>query len=95
MEVVIVLAVLLCAVLLIVAPFRSRRAGNGTPAAGSAERAELEAAKEAKYREIREAELDYRTGKLSEDDWRVVDSGLRAEAVDLLRRLDAMGEEEG
>jgi hypothetical protein len=88
MEVVIVL------VALITAPFRGRRAVNET-AARSAERSELEAAKEAKYREIREAELDYRTGKLSEDDWRVVDSGLRAEAVDLLRRLDAMGEEEG
>ena len=31
-------------------------------------RAELEAAREAKYREIRDAELDYRTGKLSDDD---------------------------
>ena len=94
MEVVIVLVVLLCAVVLITAPFRSRRSFNEV-AARSAERSELEAAKEAKYREIREAELDYRTGKLSEDDWRAVDSGLRAEAVDLLRRLDAMGEEEG
>jgi hypothetical protein len=94
MEVVIVLAALLCAVVLITAPFRSKPAVNEA-AARSAERAELEAAKEAKYREIREAELDYRTGKLSEDDWRVVDSGLRAEAVDLLRRLDAMGDEEG
>jgi hypothetical protein len=94
MEVVIVLAALLCAVILITGPFRNRRAVNEA-AAGYAERAELEAAKEAKYREIREAELDYRTGKLSEDDWRVVDSALRAEAVDLLRRLDAMGEEEG
>jgi type II secretory pathway pseudopilin PulG len=93
MEVVIVLAALLCAVVLITAPFRSGRAPNEA-AARSAERGELEAAKEAKYREIREAELDYRTGKLSEDDWRAVDSGLRAEAVDLLRRLDAMGEEE-
>jgi hypothetical protein len=91
---VIVLAALLCAVVLIAAPFRSRRAVSGA-AARSAERAELEAAKEAKYREIREAELDYRTGKLSEDDWRFVDSGLRAEAVDLLRRLDAMGDDDG
>ena len=39
-------------------------------AAESAERAELEAARDAKYREIRDAELDYRTGKLSEADWR-------------------------
>jgi type II secretory pathway pseudopilin PulG len=94
MEVVIVLAALLCAVVVITAPFRSGRTVNEA-AARSAERVELEAAKEAKYREIRDAELDYRTGKLSEDDWDAVDTALRAEAVDLLRRLDAMGEEEG
>ena len=32
--------------------------------------AELRAAKEAKYREIRDAELDREMGKLSRDDWR-------------------------
>ena len=52
--------------------------------------ADLEAAKEAKYREIRDAELDFRTGKLSEADWRAVDRELRAEAMDLLRELDAV-----
>ena len=61
----------------------------------SAQHAELEAAKEAKYREIRDAELDYRTGKLSEADWRAQDRALRAEAVELLRRLDALGEAGG
>ena len=55
-----------------------------------AERAELEALKEAKYREIRDAELDYRTGKLSEPDWRALDRTLRAEAVDILKRLDRL-----
>jgi hypothetical protein len=54
-------------------------------------REDLEAAKEAKYREIRDAELDYRTGKLSEADWRVLDRELRSEAMDLLRRLDDLG----
>ncbi len=49
--------------------------GRGGRPAGSPERAELEAAKEAKYREIREAELDYRTGKLSREDWRALDCG--------------------
>ena len=44
-------------------------------------RAALEAAKEAKYREIRDAELDFRMGKLSEDDYTAIDSGLRAEAI--------------
>ena len=56
-----------------------------------AHRDDLEAAKEAKYREIRDAELDYRTGKLSEEDWRALDRDLRAEAMDLLRRLDDLG----
>jgi hypothetical protein len=54
-------------------------------------REDLEAAKEAKYREIRDAELDFRTGKLSEEDWRALDRELRAEAMELLRRLDELG----
>ena len=58
-------------------------------------RAELEAAREAKYREIRDAELDYRTGKMSDADYHAVDSGLRAEAVEILRRLDALEPEGG
>ena len=59
--------------------------------AESARREDLEAAKEAKYREIRDAELDYRTGKLSEEDWRALDRELRSEAMDLLRRMDDLG----
>jgi hypothetical protein len=54
-------------------------------------RADLEAAREAKYREIREAELDRRTGKLDEGDWRTIDRQLRAEAVAILRELDELG----
>lgn len=50
----------------------------------------LEAAKEAKYREIRETELDHRTGKLTDEDWRALDRQLRAEAVDILRALDEL-----
>ena len=51
---------------------------------------ELEAAKEAKYREIRDAELDHRTGKLDDEDFRAVDRELRAEAVVILRELDGL-----
>jgi hypothetical protein len=54
-------------------------------------RAALEAAKEQKYRDIRDAELDYRMGKLSEDDWREADRELRADAIEILRRLDRLG----
>ena len=63
-----------------------RRAGR--EAVGAAERADLEAARDAKYAEIRDAEMDYRTGKLSEADWRALDRQLRHEAVELLHRLD-------
>jgi hypothetical protein len=51
---------------------------------------ELRAAKEAKYREIRDAELDHGMGKLSQEDWRAVDRELRAEAIEILRRLDRL-----
>ena len=52
--------------------------------------AEVEARKEAKYREIRDAELDRQQGKLSEADWRRQDAELRREAIEILRRLDRL-----
>jgi hypothetical protein len=52
---------------------------------------ELEAAREAKYHEIRDAELDYRTGKLSRADYEAIDADLRAEAIDILNRLEPSG----
>jgi membrane protein implicated in regulation of membrane protease activity len=51
---------------------------------------ELQAAKEAKYREIRDAELDREMGKLSQEDWRAVDRELRGEAIEILRALDRL-----
>ena len=51
---------------------------------------ELRAAKEAKYREIRDAELDHRMGKVSREDWRAVDRDLRREAIEILRELDRL-----
>jgi hypothetical protein len=48
---------------------------------------ELESAREAKYREIRDAELDFRTGKLSREDYEAIDADLRTEAIDILNRL--------
>jgi hypothetical protein len=57
---------------------------------------ELNAAKEAKYREIRDAELDREMGKLSPEDWRTVDRELRGEAIEILRELDRLeGREPG
>jgi flagellar biosynthesis/type III secretory pathway M-ring protein FliF/YscJ len=87
-DLIVVLVVLALIVLLVGAPLRRRGAWE---AEDDAERAELEAARDAKYREIRETELDHRTGKLSDADWRAQDRALRAEAVDILRRLDEAG----
>ena len=83
-----VLTVLLLAavVLVVSAPLR---AATRPPDSEPAERHELEAAREAKYREIRDAELDYRTGKLSRADYEAVDGQLRAEALEILNRLEA------
>ena len=84
------MVVLALVVLLVSAPLRARR-GRAAEEDETAERAALEAAKEAKYREIRDAELDYRTGKLSEEDWQALDEQLRGEAVEILQRLDRAG----
>jgi hypothetical protein len=76
------------AVLAVTGPLRG--SSRATDERSEAERAELEALKEAKYREIRDAELDFRTGKLSETDWKALDRTMRAEAVEILKRLDAI-----
>jgi len=59
---------------------------------GDDTRAALEAAKEAKYREIKDAELDHQMGKLSDQDYTVIDEELRAQAIEILRQLDKLGE---
>jgi hypothetical protein len=90
-EIVLVLILVAVAVLAISAPLRAGRRVE-RDAAGRAERADLEAARDAKYAEIRDAEMDYRMGKLSEADWRALDRQLRREAVELLHRLDELDE---
>ena len=68
------------------APFL--RPGGDDHAAPGERLAELEARKEAKYREIRDAELDYRTGKLSAADHEALDRVLRREAMGILEEID-------
>jgi len=87
LSVVVVVIVLVLVAWLVAAPLRPGAAAR-VQAASTSERDELEALKAAKYAEIRDAELDYRTGKLSDRDWREIDRGLRAEAVAILHRLD-------
>jgi type II secretory pathway pseudopilin PulG len=89
--VVAVLVVLLVVIVvaLVGAPLR-RRGAAASEAAGSDRRDELEAARDAKYRELRDLELDYSTGKLSDEDFAVLDRALRAEAIVILRELDEL-----
>jgi hypothetical protein len=82
----IVLAALVAVVL--VRPFV--RGVGGADAGQSAVREELEAAKEASSRAIRDARLDLEMGKLSAEDHRAIDRELRAEAISILQRLDAL-----
>jgi cytochrome c-type biogenesis protein CcmF len=56
--------------------------------------AELEALKEAKYREIRDAELDHAAGKLSDEDFALLDAELRSEAVAILDSANGSGRPE-
>jgi hypothetical protein len=95
--------VLLAAVIAVVSgPLRAACTLKGTPSRAQAgkpsepetpQRSELQAAREAKYREIRDTELDYRTGKLSSEDFEAINGALRAEALEILDRLEALERE--
>ena len=87
MEAVIIILALAVVVWVVSAPLRR---GEVPEVSDAVRRDALEAAKEAKYREIRDAELDWRTGKLSDEDYRTIDRRLRAEAVEILRELDRL-----
>jgi type II secretory pathway component PulM len=83
----IVLVVLAAAIYLISSPLRTARRETAAERRAG-ELTELEAARDAKYREIRDAELDLHTGKLSPEDYQAIDRTLRAEAIEILHRLD-------
>ncbi len=74
----------LCGALIALWPSRGRRRGSPV-------RTEADALKEAKYREIRDAELDHAAGKLSDEDYAILDAELRKEAVAILDEVGAAG----
>jgi hypothetical protein len=94
---IVILALALLAVVFFVvsAPLRAGSAPQEREPEVSRARAELEAAREAKYREIRDAELDLRTGKLSRKDYEATDGALRGEALEILDRLQALEDRAG
>ena len=94
MELVLAALILLALAAFVTAPLRRRDGGGGRHSRTEDPRiAELEARKEAKYREIRDAEMDRAQGKLTEADFRRQDAELRSEAIAILKELDrARGE---
>ena len=85
----VVVAVIAAVVAVLSAPLRNRDKDERDDR--SDRLAELEARKDAKYGEIRDAEMDFQTGKLSEEDHRALDRQLRAEAMEILRSIDEEG----
>jgi hypothetical protein len=92
-EYVIGLILLLALAWFVTMPLR-RGAGDAGPSADDEdpELADLEARKEALYRQIRDAELDREQGKLSAADWKRLDAELRRDAIAVLKRIDAVSE---
>ncbi len=80
--------VLLGAVWLAVWPLFARAAPPRTEA--EIERAELEAEKGRLLGEIHELELDYATGKLSDEDYRAIEARLKGRAVEVMKRIDEL-----
>ncbi len=86
-ELLIAIAILALVAWFVSAPLR-RRSGTPEPRLEDPRLAELEARKEAKYREIRDTELDHAAGKLSRAEFARQDAELRREAIEILKLLD-------
>lgn len=88
MELLLAIVIVVIVGAFVTAPLR-RRAG-GEVDTTDAELAELEARKQAKYREIRDAEADRAAGKLTDEDFHRLDRELRGEAIEILKRIDGL-----
>lgn len=80
-----VIALLAAAAVATFWPLRALQRGS----AGDDGPTALEIARDAKLGEIRELDLDFRLGKLSVDDYRALNATLQAEAVEIMRQIDA------
>jgi hypothetical protein len=89
LELLLALAIVTVVAWFVTAPLRGRPPADAEDPA-EAELADLDARKEAKYRQIRDAEADHASGKLSDEDFKRLDRELRGEAIDILKRLDKL-----
>jgi hypothetical protein len=92
-ELLLALAIVVAVAVFVTVPLR-RREGEG-PDPLEAERADLEAQRDLKYREIRDAEADHAAGKIGDAEFERQDRELRAEAIAILKRLDKLDSSAG
>ncbi len=97
MDLLVIMVLVGLVVVFVTAPLRQDSPDGELPAEmavgdDAAELRELETARDAKLRELRDAELDHRTGKLSDEDYQALDATLRGEAIEILRSLDQVRE---
>jgi hypothetical protein len=85
------LAVVLMLIAVAAAMFWPLRTGH-TPRDRNQGDVALEIARDSKLGEINDLALDFRLGKLSADDYRALNTTLRSEAVEIIRRIDASAE---
>lgn len=91
MEVLVAIVIVAAVAVFVTVPLR-RPSGSDAGPTEDPVLADLEARKQAKYREIRDTELDRAQGKLSAEDFRRQDAELRSEAIAILKQIDARGE---
>jgi hypothetical protein len=89
MEFLLAVAIVVLVAWFVTAPLRRRQSAEPEDPT-AAELADLEARKQAKYRQIRDAEADHASGKLSDEDFRRLDGELRSEAIGILKRIDRL-----
>ncbi len=88
MEVLIAIAIVALVAAFVAVPLRRTADPGGPGGTDDDGLAALEARKQAKYREIRDTELDRAQGKLTEADFQRQNAELRAEAIAILKRID-------
>jgi hypothetical protein len=90
LELLLAVAIVTLVAWFVTAPLRGSETEHGEEDSAAAELADLQARKEAKYRQIRDAEADHVSGKLSDEDYKRLDRELRGEAVEILKKLDRL-----
>ena len=91
LELLLAVAIVVLVAWFVTEPLRGRPSAESDESTErEAELADLEARKEAKYRQIRDAEADHASGKLSDEDFKRLDRELRGEAVAILKKLDRL-----